>query len=275
MLPPSEGRGVSDDEVFATVVSVALAAVGWFRWVRRALRPPEMAEKLERRWALLLAPSICGLILLLVLWSWSAADVRTDAAYIAMYAAMGAAWVIAGMYAARLFGVMPAEDIIGRRNAAASPAVAGALVGLTLCFAGANIGDGPGWWVVVFSAGAATLGWLAIWALADALGGVTRAVLVERDPAAGLRLGAMLAGAGLILGRGAAGNWHSAADTLSDLSRDAWPALGYVLAEALIGLAARPRPEQPRAPLAALGVAPALVYVGGAVLWVVALGWWA
>ena len=37
---------------------------------------------------------------------------------------------------------------------AAVPAVVGALVGVTFCYAGGNIGDGPGWWVVVFSAGA-------------------------------------------------------------------------------------------------------------------------
>jgi hypothetical protein len=35
---------------------------------------------------------------------------------------------------------------------------AGAILGLTLAFARGNIGNGPGWWVVVFSAGMSTLG---------------------------------------------------------------------------------------------------------------------
>ena len=48
-------------------------------------------------------------------------------------------------------------------NAAAAMATAGATIGVTLSYAGGNIGDGPGWWVVVFSAAIATAGLFACW----------------------------------------------------------------------------------------------------------------
>lgn len=35
----------------------------------------------------------------------------------------------------------------------AAYAIVGALAGITFSFARANVGNGPGWWVVVFSAG--------------------------------------------------------------------------------------------------------------------------
>ena len=41
------------------------------------------------------------------------------------------------------------------------------MLGVTLCYAGGNIGNGPGWWVVVFSAGLSTVALFAAWMVLD------------------------------------------------------------------------------------------------------------
>ena len=60
----------------------------------------------------------------------------------------------------------------------------------------ANIGDGPGWWVVVFAAGLATAALFAAWLVLAQIGHGVDAVTIDRDLAAGVRLGAFLAACG-------------------------------------------------------------------------------
>jgi hypothetical protein len=91
-----------------------------------------------------------------------------------------------------------------------------------LCFAGANIGNGPGWWVVVFSATLSTGGFFLLWAVVEWLTGVSEMVTVERTSGSGLRLGGFLAGAGIVLGRAVAGDWVSAEATVRDFVVVAW-----------------------------------------------------
>ena len=79
----------------------------------------------------------------------------------------------------------------------------------SLCYAGANIGNGPGWWVVAFTAGLATASFAILWFLMDRLGRFSESITVDRDVASGIRLAAALVAIGLVLARAAAGDWHS------------------------------------------------------------------
>src|SRR4029453_10538043 len=148
----------------------------------------------------------------------SAHDVRDDPTYLFMYVLLGAAWVGVWIRLLAMTGVSKRDDVVERSNSSAALAVAGATLGITLCYAGGNIGDGPGWWVVVFSAALATLALFAAWLLLGFASGVSDAVTVDRDPAAGLRLAAFLIGCGLILGRAVAGDWESAAATVREFA---------------------------------------------------------
>ena len=56
---------------------------------------------------------------------------------------------------------LPDADIVLDNKAAVFPA-AGGFVGVTLIYAGANTGDGPGWWVVLFAAGLGLITWLGL-----------------------------------------------------------------------------------------------------------------
>jgi hypothetical protein len=99
------------------------------------------------------------------------------------------------------------------------------LVGASCCFAGGNVGNGPGWWVVLFSAGLSTFSLYLLWWLVHCISDLPEKVIVERDLGAGLRAAGFFVASGLILGRAVAGDWISASATLSDFGRMAWPAL--------------------------------------------------
>mgnify|MGYP006204508805 CR=1 FL=1 len=97
------------------------------------------------------------------------------------------------------------REMAERGNAAAAYAGAGAVVAIALCFAGGNIGDGPGWWVVVFSAALSTGVFYLLWLFFEGQASISDAITIDRDPAVALRIAGFFVGSGLILGRAVAG----------------------------------------------------------------------
>lgn len=225
----------SEDETLALLVSAALALISWGAWYYQlaAVRSPVRQQGL--RWPLSLAPLACALLLYIVLQLWSAEDVRDDPDYVLFYMVIGAGWV--GLFRVVLpgrFGLNPRDDALERGNSATSWATAGALIGGTCCFAGGNVGNGPGWWVVLFSGALATGSLLFLWWILHLAVDLPEKIAVERDQSAGIRAAGFLIGAGIILGRAAAGDWVSAADTLTDFGKMAWPALMLALAAMVV-----------------------------------------
>lgn len=265
---------MSDGEIFMSFAGLVIALIGWSVWYRRALRTSTFISPLRARRALLLAPVLAHAALLAVLLTISASDVHTDARYVAMYLAIGSAWIILCQLILSMLGMRLIEDVAQRRNPAAAWAVTGLILGTALCYAGGNIGDGPGWWVVLYAAFFATVSWFAILYAIDQICGLFDEVFIGRDAAAGVRLSATSIALGLILGRGVAGTWVSAPATLDDFARDAWPALLVGAFEILATLMSRAaRGSRPTLP-ASLGVPAALVSLGSAVAYVIWLGWW-
>jgi len=189
-----------------------------------------------------------------------------------MYLVLGAAWVGVWIRLLALTGVSKRDDVVERSNSSAALAVAGAMLGITLCYAGGNIGDGPGWWVVVFAAGLATVAFFAAWMVLETVSGVSDTVTVDRDPSGGLRLAGFLVACGLLLGRSVAGDWVSAEATVRDFALAAWPVVVLVLVAAIVERLARPTPASPRPPLVPFGIFPALLYIAGAAYQVMRLG---
>lgn len=265
---------MSDGEIFMSFAGIVIGLVGWIVWYRRSLRTSAFISPIRARRALLLAPLLAHAALVVVLVTVSASDVRTDPRYIAMYFAIGSGWVILCQVLLVLLGMRVIEDVAQRRNPAASWAVIGLTVGPALCYSGGNIGDGPGWWVVLYAAFFATVCWFAILYAIDQICGIFNDVFVGRDHAAGVRLMGTSIALGLILGRGVAGTWVSAAATLDDFARDAWPALIVAAFEILATFLARIfRGTRPTLP-ASLGFPAVVLSVGGAVIYIVTLGWW-
>jgi len=234
---------MSGDEVMVVIVSAVVAAMVWYRWYSAVLVRSLVMRNTSRP-LFVAAPVVCLALLYAILLRWAADDVRHSGTYMTFYMVAGAAWVGLSAKFCCFLGVSPRDDAVERQNLAAAFAAAGALVGITFCFAGGNVGNGPGWWVVVFSAGLASGAFFALWALVEWLTGVSESVTVERADGAGLRLGGFLAGTGLILGRSVAGDWVSAEATVRDFVTVAWPVLPLAVAAIL---AERVLPFDPRA----------------------------
>ena len=263
---------MSGDEVVILIVSAIVAVVSWGAWYIAPAFVQRVGRRAKGRRLLQLPPLVAAGLLWVVLRKASSYDVRDDPTYLTFYLVLGAAWVGVWIRSLAIAGISTRDDVVERANGSAAIVVAGAMLGITLSYAGGNIGDGPGWWVVVFSAGLATLALFAAWMLLEMVTGVSESVTVDRDASAGLRLGGFLVACGLILGRSVAGDWTSAEATVHDFWLMAWPVIALVLVAASVERAARPAPETPRPPVVPYGLLPALLYVAGAAYQVMRLG---
>jgi len=263
---------MSGDEAFAFLASGALAAWSWYGWYVPAISVERLGAAAPGRAVVQWWPAVCALVLFGVLKTISAHDVRDDILYLMMYMVVGAGWLGAATKLLPFAGVSARDDILERANKAAVPAVAGALLACTLCYAGGNIGDGPGWWAVIFSAGLATATLGALWLLFDWITGISDTITVDRDLAAGIRLGGLLIAAGLVLGRGVAGNWVSAPATVRDFVVIAWPVLVLFAVATAVERGSRPTPERPTPSPTTFGLLPAALYLAGVAAYVIGLG---
>lgn len=263
---------MSGDELFALAVSCFLSIFTWYAWYAPLATVERFGAPARGHILLTVAPFVSLAILFAVLKTLAASDVRDSAAYIGLYMLMGAAWTGGAMWLLPFLGISPGGDVAERHNEAAAIAVTGALVGSMLCFAGGNIGEGPGWWVVVASAGLATAVLALLINALDALTGVSDTITIERDLSAGTRFAALLAAAGLILGRGVAGDWVSFSATVQDLAVKAWPVVPLFAVAAAMERSARPTTLRPRPSVSAFGVLPGFLYVAAAILYVGSLG---
>jgi uncharacterized membrane protein YjfL (UPF0719 family) len=258
---------MSGDEVLVLVVCLLVTLIEWGRWYWRVLRRRPVGAR-PPRVLLIVTPPATGLILLGVLATLASHDVRDSPVYLTFYFIMGAAWTILSLRMVGLMGIHTQRDAIHQRNGAAAVAVCGAIVGIGLAFAGGNVGDGPGWWVVVFAAALSTGGLFVAWGLVELLTHDADAITIDRDTASALRLAGLLVALGLIFGRAAAGNWVSAAATVRDFVAVGWPGILIALPAAMLDRMFAPAPTRPRPGRIIYGIIPALTYVFAAVVYV-------
>ena len=263
---------MSGDEVVVLLVSTVCTFWFWGAWYLRPVLVRHVGRRPSGRLLLHVTPLLVAAILWVVLKSASSFDVRDDPKYLALYLLLGAAWVGFFVRLLAVAGISTRDDVVERANGSAAIAVAGAMLAIALCYAGGNIGDGPGWWVVVFAAGLATLALFAAWMLLELFSGVSETVTVDRDAAAAVRLAGFLIACGVVLGRAVAGDWESAEMTLRDFAAVAWPVLALVVVGVVVERLARPTTETPRPSLVPFGLVPALMYVGVAIYYVQRLG---
>jgi hypothetical protein len=263
---------LSGDEIVVLLLGGVAAVAAWIGWYVPVARVRGFGVRTRGRGVMASAPPIAALLLFAVLKTAAAHDVRDDPRYLLFYMVLGAAWVGLGTRLIPVLGISPRDDVLERGNRAASYTVAGALLALTLCFAGGNVGDGPGWWVVVFSAALATAALAVLWLVLDAMAAVTDAITVERDAAAGVRAAAFLIAIGAVLGRAVAGDWVSVAATLRDFAVYGWPVIAVLAAAVLLERGTRPTPARPQPPVGPYGVLPGTLYLAAAALYVYRLG---
>ena len=264
---------MSEDELVVTAAAVVVGPVLWGAWLLQMSRLQTAQGRRVGPAPIAIALAACAALVFGILKTAASLDVVDAPQYLFMYVVLGLAWARMSELTFAFVGLSARDDVIERGNWAAVTALIGALLAVTLCYAGGNVGDGPGWYVVVFSAGLATGTLLLAWVALSQLTGVMDAVTIDRDPAAGLRLGAFLVSAGLVLGRAVAGDWESAGATITDVGGVMPALLAILIAAVMVERVARPTPEQPRPPLVAYGLLPAALYVGIATATLWWLGW--
>ena len=265
---------MSEQERIVLVACLWIAAITWGIWLFRGRRLSALMKPGPGRWALAATPPLCALGLFAVLRWWSASDVRGDWAYLLFYQILGAAWVGLASVLLPWFGISPRDDVLERRNRAAAWALGGALLGVTACYAGANIGDGPGWWVVVYCAALATAALFVLWFVLERIVHVSDSVTIERDGGSALRLAGFLVGSGLILGRAVAGDWTSIASTNADFLRLGWPAVALLGAACLFESALRPARDAALPSALVHGLLPGAFHLAAAIGWLAWVGPW-
>lgn len=263
---------MAGSELVALYVCGSIALLGYARWAYLVLRLRALTAVTPRRTVLLILPLVGVGLVLAVLRLLAAHDVRDDPRYLVMYTALGGAWLVAASLVWSRCGVSLRDDALERGNPAALWTGGAWLVASACCYAGGNIGDGPGWWVVLFASGLATAALLLAWLVLALSTDVIETLTVERDAATGMRIGALLVAAGLVFGRGAAGDWLSAVATLNDFARVATPVLFGLASEIVLLVALRPSPQRPALPWLTAGVLPGMAYLLAAGLYVAALG---
>ncbi len=226
---------MADWEPLAGFFSAIAALITWAPWYGDLLRVNRLAGSLSYRLVLGLTPPACLLFLLACLEKLAAKAVQVSVPYTLLYMALGAAWLGISSQLFAFLGVSARDDVLERRNLAALIAVVGAIIGITLCFAGGNIGEGPGVQAVIASAGTATGSWFALWLVLESLTGhaVSERITVERDAASGTRLAGLLVANGVILGAGVAGDWIPS-QFLHDFVASTWPALVLTVVAILV-----------------------------------------
>jgi uncharacterized membrane protein YjfL (UPF0719 family) len=265
----------SEDEWVFMLVACAGALAGAWRWYLTLLRVSPLNGN-GRSYTFLilnLAPLICLVLLMLVLQS------LADPVYVAghldytlLFMAGGACWIFSASETFGLMGISTADDAMRRRNPAAAIAVAGGVAGVTLAYAGSNIGNGPTIWTTLAPAFVATSVLLALWFILELIGGAFEAITLDRDVAAGIRLAAFVVCAGAILGRAMAGDWLDWESTFSEFVKLGWPSVLLIPPMVLMNRQYAPTPQRPSPELGTCGVIPAVIMLALTATYLVYLG---
>ena len=262
---------MDDDEMFAMLVAGAVALAGATGWYRPLLRVRTYRGGAGRI-ALTLTPPVCLAITWPVLDRWAAREVRESPTYQLLFLLGGAAWLALTARFLLLVGLSARDDAIEAGNPAAVIAICAALLATTICYAGANAGEGPTIWTTFIPAAIATACLLLLWIFYELLTRSFEAVTIARDRASAYRLAGWLVAAALILGRAAAGDFQSWHQTMSDLLTQGWPAIPMMLATAVMQRAWRPTPQQPTHPTVHRGLIPMFALLLTALLVLFVLG---
>jgi hypothetical protein len=206
------------------VFLAGINAIAWAKWCHNTLGVSPLRARPNAPVLLLGNPFLCFGLILVVLMTASSRNVRGSAFYALLYELTAGLWLAGGMALFPFFGVSLRDDVLERANPGALWAVSGALLGLTACFAGANVGNGPGPQAVLFTAIVASAAFFLVWYFMDlAVGRWSEAITIDRNLGAGARLGVLLLCAGLAFGSAMTGDWVSAGATMRDFFIRSWP----------------------------------------------------
>jgi hypothetical protein len=207
----------SADEFFVFTLSCLATLYFLFRWYRPLVKawPPERNVQAKNTLAFL--PLFFFALLFLTLRFLASFDVVGSFMYILFYIVLGYAWVLVGLSIMSFcFGLIWPDDAVYHNNKAALVVIIGEFFALGAIYAGANIGDGPGWWCVVFAGALGLAAWLVLGLVYHLFTGVFDRVTIDRDFGSAWRFCLYLFLSGVILGRACSGDWTSFSKTVEE-----------------------------------------------------------
>lgn len=199
-------------------------------WYQKVTATTGFYNQMKLRLYLYLLPAIPIILNVITLRTLASWDVTGAAVYVLMYLLMGVAWLaltLNGMLLGWSFSYE--DDVLMGENPAGVWLLTGAVLGSSLIYAGANIGDGPGWWTVVFAGGLGTISWLLLGASINKWTGIIDTIASDNDAGSGIRMWGYLIASGFILSRASAGDWTSFTMTVVEFL-SGWPVLLLALA---------------------------------------------
>lgn len=214
-------------------VLTTIFIVNWYRYLFGIFKPK---RKLINDYILGLLPFVLFIIIYYTLRNLASFDVVNDTLFIIFYIFFGFTWIYLFNKLIFLFyDISWIDDIITNGNYAVLSAYVGALLGITLIYAGANIGDGPGFWCVMVAGGIGAILWFILALLINKFTGIIERIVISRDLGSGIRFGGFLLSTGIILARGSGGDWFNFWQTIIDFS-DIWIIIPFAVLYLLIEL---------------------------------------
>src|SRR5436190_68103 len=133
---------LAGDEILLLILSAFIggASVVWWTVSILLMRQRDSRACVE----LAFIPLGCVLFIFVVLLLWADAEVRTHFVYITILLALGIGWMGIATTMFRWLGLSLRDDAVDRNNPAARAAWCGGIIGVTLIYAGGNIGRQSG-----------------------------------------------------------------------------------------------------------------------------------
>jgi len=227
---------VDSIEVVILIFS-AIAAFSFFKtWYQplKSLWPPDRNRISQIVLGLL--PIVFLGLMIFILRNMASFDVVNDKVFILFYIILGYVWIALGLYLMSLFfDIHLAYDAIQLNNKAALAAVTGNFFVLAFIYAGSNVGDGPGWWCVLFAGSLGLAAWIILGIITNICTNIFERITVDRDIGCGIRFMIYLICSGVILGYACSGDWTSFYMTIIEFS-SGWPVLPLTAVYILIEL---------------------------------------
>jgi len=265
---------VTFGEIVLLVIGAAGSCAGGVRWYRplRSARFGRLGAPLKR--ALLFLPPVCALLIAAMVTAFAAREVRENLEYLVLFTLLGSAWLFGVTLLMPLLGLDLFADALNGGNEAVAAVGVGTWFGVSFLYGGSNIGEGETVWSTVLPCLAATGLFLVAWALMEKYARLSDAIAIDRDQPSGVRLAGANTANGIILGRAAAGDYHSAVATAQDLVAGGLPVIFIIIGTIVMQQIFRPTAAELRRSLLQSGIVPAALMIGGATWWVLMAGPW-
>jgi hypothetical protein len=242
--------------VFATIGGLA-----WYSYHRAITALDPMLVQHTDRQMLLYTPVLCAIGLFFVLKTFGDPYVRNDFGYLILYWVWGMAWLAMASWVFPFMGFSLQDDGLQRRNTGAAIALCGAFFGITAAYTGGNIGEGPGWWIVLLCAVVSTGGFFLGWIALEYFTQISETITIERNASAGVRLAIFLIVLGILMGRSVSGNWIDMTDFIVSFVVRAWYVIPLTALAVYIEWRSKPTPETPQPKGMAYTTVPTLAYI--------------